>query len=77
MPVDFEIAFTATTRAGMERKLDAAHEKATKRALLLGKQGIIITRHSDYDFTVALTDSVPFGTTRERYAQESGAPRDD
>lgn len=75
MATDFEIAFTATPRAGMERKLDAAHEEATKQALRLGKQGII-TRHSDYDFTVALTESVPFGTTRERYAQETGTLHD-
>jgi hypothetical protein len=50
----------------MERRLDEAHAEAEKQAVETGKYGILVTRHSCERFTVALSDSVPFGMTLER-----------
>ncbi|MDP9933779.1 hypothetical protein J2T11_000103 [Paenarthrobacter nicotinovorans] len=64
---EFYVSFTAQTRSAMEQRLIDAHEEAQKQALRHGSKGILITRHSVNHFTVALTESVPFGLTRERY----------
>lgn len=62
---DFPIAVTATDRPSMDRLLDEAVSVARARAMDVGRQGILITRHDYVSFTVALSDSVPFGLTRE------------
>ncbi|NHW49222.1 hypothetical protein HAV21_20395 [Paenarthrobacter sp. MSM-2-10-13] len=63
--MDLPITVIATDRAGMERGLDEAVAVARTRALHQGRQGILVTRHDYKSFTVALSDAVPFGLTRE------------
>ena len=63
---DHTIAITATYRASMERQLDEAVTHAKAQALQGGRQGILVTRINLNSFTVALSDTVPFGLTRER-----------
>jgi hypothetical protein len=64
--IDLTIAVTATDPASMERRLDEAVAMATTWAMREGRQGILVTRHDFHSFTVALSDAVPFGLTRER-----------
>jgi hypothetical protein len=63
--IDLAIAVTATDRASMERRLDEAVTIARACAMQEGRQGILVTRHDFDSFTVALSDAVPFGLTRE------------
>lgn len=63
--IDLPITVIATDRAGMESGLDEAVAVARTRALHEGRQGILVTRHDYYAFTVGLSDDVPFGLTRE------------
>jgi hypothetical protein len=63
---NFQLMVSATDRASMERRLDEAHAEAVKQAVDTGNYGILVTRHSPKRFTVALSDSVPFGLTVER-----------
>lgn len=65
-PIELTIAVIAADRADMERRLDEAVTVARKRAMHDRSQGILVTRHSYDSFTVALTDAVPFGLTREQ-----------
>lgn len=66
--IDLPIAVTVTDRASMERQLDEAVTAATARAMREGRKGILVTRHDYGLFTVALSDVVPFGLTRELQA---------
>lgn len=63
--ISLPIAFTAVDRASMERQLDDAVAVARAQAAIEGRQGILVTRHDYSSFTVALSDAVPFGLTRE------------
>ena len=63
--IDLEIAVTVTDRASMDRRLDDAMAIARTWAMQEGRQGILVTRHDRGSFTVALSDAVPFGLTRE------------
>lgn len=63
--VDLKIPVTATDRATMEKRLDEAVAVARTRAMQEGRRGILVTRHNHESFTVALSDAVPFGLTRE------------
>lgn len=63
--LDLPIAITVTDRASMERQLDEAVAAAMARAMHEGRQGILVTQHDNDSFTVALSDAVPFGLTRE------------
>jgi hypothetical protein len=63
---DYTIAITAADRASMERQLDEAVTHAKAQALQGGQQGILVTRINLNSFTVTLSDTVPFGLTRER-----------
>jgi hypothetical protein len=49
----------------MDCLLDEAVTLARKRATPQARHGILVTRHAHDSFTVALSDSVPFGLTRE------------
>jgi hypothetical protein len=49
----------------MEHQLDEAVAVAMTRALIERRQGILVTRHSPGSMTVALSEAVPFGLTRE------------
>ena len=62
---DFAISITATDRTSMERQLEEAVAEARTRAMQEGRQGILVTRRNYNSFTVALSDTVPFGLTRE------------
>lgn len=64
-PIDVAIAVIATDRASMERQLDEAVAIARTGAMQDARQGILVTRHDFGSFTVALSDAVPFGLTRE------------
>jgi len=64
-PIDRAIAVTATDRVSMERQLDEAVAIARTWAMEEGCQGILVTRHDFDSFSVALSDAVPFGLTRE------------
>ena len=64
-PINLPIAVTATDRASMDCLLDEAVTLARKRATPQARHGILVTRHAHDSFTVALSDSVPFGLTRE------------
>jgi hypothetical protein len=59
------LTVTVTDRADMDRQLDEAVAVARERGTRGRRQGILVTRHGHDFFTVALSDTVPFGLTRE------------
>ncbi|WP_427006121.1 hypothetical protein [Pseudarthrobacter sp. H2] len=59
---------TAADRESTDRQLDEAVDAARIQALSEGRHGILVTRHGHDFFTVALSDAVPFGLTREHQA---------
>lgn len=63
--IDLEIAVTVTDRANMEGRIDEAVAIAKSWAMEERCRGILVTRHGRGSFTVALSDAVPFGLTRE------------
>lgn len=63
--VDVEVFGTSSSRSDLDRLLEEAVETLRARTLSDGRQGILVTRHSYGSFTVALSDAVPFGLTRE------------
>lgn len=65
---DGPIPVRATDRSNLDRQLDDAVTIAMRRAIRSGQQGILVTRHRHDFFTVALSNEVPFGLTRERTA---------
>ncbi|UKA64881.1 hypothetical protein LFT43_14815 [Arthrobacter sp. FW306-04-A] len=60
------ITVTATDRASMDRQLEKAVTDALAWAMRERRRGILVTRHGHDSFTVALSDTVRFGLTRER-----------
>ncbi|MFD0044225.1 hypothetical protein ACFVGV_03460 [Pseudarthrobacter scleromae] len=68
MTADFPLTLTVADRASMDSELDAAVTAAKARALAGKSHGILVTRHGVDTFTVALSDAVPFGLTREQQA---------
>lgn len=65
--MNFPLTFTVSDRQSMDSQLDAAVSVAKKHAMD-SRHGILVTRHGVDKFTVALSDAVPFGTTREHQA---------
>ncbi len=63
--LDLKIVVTATDRASIEHLLDEAVDLVRTTAMHERRQGILVTRHDFDSFTVALSDAVPFGLTRE------------
>lgn len=63
--LDLPITVTARDRASLEGQLDEAVTAAMTRAMRDGSQGILVTQHNYDSYTVALSDDVPFGLTRE------------
>jgi hypothetical protein len=63
---ELTLKVSATDRASMDRQLDNAVTVARARAMRERRRGILVTRHGHDSFTVALSDTVPFGLTRER-----------
>lgn len=68
MTADFPLTLTVADRASMDSELDAAVTAAKAHALAEKRHGILVTRHGVDKFTVALSDAVPFGLTREQQA---------
>ena len=66
--MNFPLTFTVTDRQSMDSQLDAAVSVARKQAMAGRQHGILVTRHGADKFTVALSDAVPFGVTREHQA---------
>nr|WP_087873896.1 hypothetical protein [Arthrobacter globiformis] len=59
------IDICVTSRSVLEERLEAAVRQLQGVALLSRSHGILVTRHRAGYYTVSLSDSVPFGTTRE------------
>ena len=66
MTTAFSTTVTVTARVTLDQQLDLAVASALPKALTSKRHGILVTRHSPKRFTVALSESVPFGETRER-----------
>jgi len=64
----FSLTLTVADRESMDGQLDAAVATAKVRALAEKRQGILVTRNAADKFTVALSEAVPFGLTREHQA---------
>jgi hypothetical protein len=52
----------------IEEDLNTAVEAARLHAMQDGKYGILVTRHDNTTFTVAISATVPYGETWERQA---------
>ena len=65
---DVAITVTVTDRFSLENQLDAAVSAVRERTTGERRRGILVTRHGANEFTVALSDSVPFGMTQENHA---------
>lgn len=65
---NFPLTLTVADRESMDSQLDAAVTAATAHALAEKRHGILVTRHGMDKFTVALSETVPFGLTREHQA---------
>ena len=66
--MNFPLTLTVSDRQSMDSELDAAVAAAKAHALDGKSHGILVTRHGVDTFTVALSDTVPFGLTREQQA---------
>ncbi len=65
---NFPLTLTVDDRHSMDSALDAAVTAAKAHALAGKRHGILVTRHSMNKFTVDLSETVPFGMTREHQA---------
>ena len=54
-----------TSRPALDARLETAVRDLQELARLRGAKGILVTRHSPGHYSAALTESVPFGLTRE------------
>jgi hypothetical protein len=50
----------------LDEDLNSAVDLARQHAMLAGENGVLVTRHGPTTFTVAVSEAVPFGETRER-----------
>ena len=66
--MNFPLTLTVSDRQSMDSELDAAVAAAKAHALAEKRHGILVTRHGVDKFTVALSEAVPFGLTREHQA---------
>lgn len=66
--MNFPLTLTIDDRQSMDSELDAAVSAAKAHALADRRHGILVTRHAANMFTVALSETVPFGITREHQA---------
>jgi hypothetical protein len=64
-PQPLAINVRAATRKDRDERLEAAVKKLQEAAMTHGKHGILVTRHEPGVYTVALSEDVPFGITRE------------
>jgi len=63
--MNFPLTLTVSDRQSMDSQLDDAVAAAKAHALTGKRQGILVTRHGADTFTVDLSETVPFGLTRE------------
>ncbi|VXB21179.1 conserved hypothetical protein [Arthrobacter sp. 9AX] len=66
--MNFPLTLTVADRQSMDSELEAAVAAAKARALAEKRHGILVTRHGADKFTVDLSETVPFGLTREHQA---------
>jgi hypothetical protein len=59
------ISVQATTPEDRNERLEAAVKELQQAAMVHGRHGILVTRHEPGAYTVALSEDVPFGLTRE------------
>lgn len=64
---ELPLTVTVTDRASMDSQLDTAVNNV-RVAAREQRRGILVTRHSATQFTIELSDSVPFGVTHEHQA---------
>lgn len=60
------LTVTVRDRASMENQLDAAVSSLRAATAYEGRNGILVTRNGLKEFTVELSETVPFGMTYER-----------
>jgi hypothetical protein len=63
--MNFPLTLTVSDRHSMDSQLDDAVAAAKAHALDGKRHGILVTRHGAGTFTVDLSETVPFGLTRE------------
>jgi hypothetical protein len=66
--MNFPLTLTVADRESMDSELDAAVTAAKAYALAGQRYGILVTRLGANTFTVDLSETVPFGLTREHQA---------
>ncbi len=60
------IKIQVENRHVLDERLNEAVRDLQQLAMAAGTHGILITRHEPGHYTAALSDQVPFGTTREQ-----------
>lgn len=60
------IEIQVENRHVLDERLNEAVRDLQQVAMATGTHGILITRHEPGHYTAALSDQVPFGTTREQ-----------
>jgi hypothetical protein len=66
------IHIRVSSRSELDEQLQRANETLQAIALRTRTDGILITKHQNGIYTVSLSNQVPYGLTRERYAQPVG-----
>lgn len=64
---------TATTVDEAQGLLDIVVDELQRHAVAEGTQGILVTKTGPGQFTVELSDEVPFGVTEETVADQTGS----
>lgn len=64
---------TATTADEAQRLLDIVVEELLRHAVEDGTHGILVTKTGPGQFTVELSEDVPYGVTEEAVADQSGS----
>ena len=59
------IEIQVDSRKVLDDRLNEAVSGLQRLAMTTGTHGILLTRHKPGHYTAALSDQVPFGTTRE------------
>lgn len=65
---DHAIRIVVTNNHAAEAELNDAVNRIRERAMKERRRGILVTHESPGQFTVALSDDVPFGLTKEMQA---------
>lgn len=60
------IRITVTSRSDLESQVEGAVESLLRDHQRIKDRGILVTRHSPWEFTVELHPGVPFGVTQEK-----------